>query len=139
MPQSPNENVLGPSAEHVAPLAVVPTEVRSVNFSTGTGTIPELSPVYWDSVSGGWKPWVKTKAIEAFLYQGIPGNVGLTLSATDKVLANVLWGGTIRRQDLPAAATLDATATEADLDADLVANSGVRLRNFTIQNLVNFR
>ncbi len=150
MALDPNEVLVSGNA-YIAPPPVIARLVATKKIASGTGVLAELTPLWWDSSAdsstGAYKPWIRTKTIDAFLFQEAAGNKGLTLISGSTQLANVLFAGDLRRVDLPAAILLDpdvgaaetfvAGATEADLDAALIG-SGLRAKDLYIQGLANF-
>lgn len=138
MAQDPNQNFVT-GAGYPIIKQVIAKAVRSVNFAVNAAAplLAELTPVT-ATTPGDWVVWEKGAQIDGFVFTQDP--VGLQLSATNKVLGNILWAGTIRRSELPTAVSIDAAAVEADLDAALLlAASDMRKRDYTIQGLPNFR
>lgn len=113
-----NEVTVGPS------LRVWPLSARPVEFAAGSGTLPLLRALAYNTSTNKWVPWTTggangTGTIRAFVWPK-----PITLHATDEVLGVVLMAGDVHFKDIPVAG-----GTEAELIAAIrVPPAGESLR-----------
>jgi len=102
-------------------LRVEALTIQPRKFATGSGTLAQLTPVAFNTSTLKYVPWDQdgsngTNVIEGFVWPD-----AIVLDGSDEVLGNVLLGGKLHFDDLPAATDVDANATAAGWNAALRA------------------